>query len=209
MQTTIPFDGFYESIPDSIIDDAINLMISDSSGDPYNVDIWGEINCSEARQVVATMYVENFQKMLKDEGLSVSFSAVVVDSPREYNFTTDRIFVEISTEDALAMFAAVDKTILDRVCREHLTTRSGFISYYHPDYMSWGTVTEWDANQLGMITHALADQFGGTEWRWTLCEDMDSNGDVSNAVYSGLTDEGRRLVEITDYLRRREERQYA
>ncbi len=67
---------------------------------------------------------------------------------------------------------------------------------------------DWDHNQVGTIVEALVVQFLDEQWEWNVIEDWNSNGDLDNWIYDNLTDEGKRLVKIADYLRQREERRF-
>lgn len=212
MLTTIPFSGFYESMHDDQIDQALEQMLSDSSGchaisDRISNDIWMHTHTPMAEYSKA--FVESFQTLFNAEtGLKIAFEYESVRSPREYNFGTDRVFATVSLEDARAMFAKVDREILDKIAEECFTSRSGFSSFYSPDWRSWGSMEKWDHNQVGTLVAALVSQFMSEEWEWNIIEDWSGNGYVDSWVYDNLDAEGKRLVNIADYLRRREERQY-
>jgi len=214
MLTTIPFSGFYNSMHDSEIDRALESMVSDSSGchaisDRIANDIWSYVNTPVAEYT--REFVADFQILFNEEtGLNVTFDFDAVDSPKYYNFTTDRIFAVVSESDVQAMFAKVDKAVLARVIRDRFTSYDGFISHYTNSLTDWQTepLNEWDHNQVGTIVEALVSQFLSPEWEWNVIEDWSGNGLVDRWVYDGLDAEGKRLVKIADYLRQREERQY-
>jgi hypothetical protein len=58
---------------------------------------------------------------------------------------------------------------LDQVAGERHTSRSGFISFYSPDWRTWGDVTNWDHNQLrnargnGRLEDWIADNTPGID----------------------------------------------
>lgn len=212
MLTTIPFSGFYNSHHDAEIDRTLEQMLSDSSGchpasERISEEIWSHINVPMVEYTRA--FVESFNALLNAEaGLNVKLEWESVKSPQYYNFSTDRIFATVSFSDVQAMFAKVDRTVLDRTAEARFTSCSGFISHYSPDWRSWGSMTEWDHNQVGTLIEALVSQFLRPEWEWDVTEDWNSNGDLDNWVYENLDAEGKRLVKIADYLRSREERKF-
>ena len=36
-------------------------------------------------------------------------------------------------------------------CRKRFQSYDGFVSFYDPDYTTWGDLSEWDENQLGTL----------------------------------------------------------
>lgn len=212
MLTTIPFSGFYNSMHDAEIDRVLEQMLSDSSGchpasDRISEEIWSHINTPMVEYTEA--FVESFNVLFNGEtGLNVKLEWESVSSPKYYNFSTDRVFAAVSLADVQAMFRKVDREVLDKVAADRFTSRSGFISHYSPYWRSWGSMAEWDWNQVGTLIEALVTQFLSPEWEWNVIEDWSGNGIVDNWVYDNLDAEGKRLVKIADYLRQREERQY-
>lgn len=212
MLTTIPFSGFYESIHSHELDNVLEQMVSDSSGcrpasDRVSEELWSHAPYPMIEYTRA--FVESFNMLLNAEaGLNIKLEWESVKSPRQYNFGTDRVFATVSFSDVQAMFAKVDRAILDKVCHDRFTSYDGFISHYSNDWRTWGSMTEWDWNQVGTIVEALIVQFLDEQWEWNITEDWNSNGDLDNWIYSSLTDEGKRLVNIASYLRQREERKY-
>jgi hypothetical protein len=212
MLTTIPFSGFYGSIHEQQIDDCLEQMVSDSSGchpasDHVSEELWS--HTGNPRPAYAKAYCENFTALLNDwTGLNIRIKFESLSSPREYNFTTDRIFAELSYTSARTLLCKCDKKILSEVAAERFTSCSGFISSYSPDWKSWGELRTWDHNQLGTIFEALVEQFFGEDWEWNVIEDFNCNGDLDNWIYEAMDAEGKRLVKIADYLRSREERKF-
>jgi hypothetical protein len=212
MLTTIPFSGFYNTHHDAEIDRVLEQMLSDSSGchpisDRISNDIWSHISTPTVEYTKA--FVESFNALLNGEsGLKIKLEWESVRSPHFYNFETDRIFATVSFEDVQTMFARVDRKILDLTAQQRFTSYDGFISHYSPDWRSWGSMRDWDHNQVGTLLEALVTQFLRPEWEWDVTEDWNCNGDIDNWVYDNLDGEGKRLVKLASYLREREERQY-
>jgi hypothetical protein len=197
----IPFAGFYCTNHDSELDFTLDQMFTDDSGNPnhglvshcFDKIKWWEVHVS-----YATAYVERFAEHF--EIPSMKFESL--SSPREYNFTTDRIFVEVSREDIKKVFDQVDRAALDAKAAEMFTSRSGFISFYSPKVSSWGSLDEWDHNHLLCLFSALVgEDFDDFE----LMESDRCNGALQNWI-DAATQGIERFYNISDYLRRREER---
>lgn len=211
-ETTIPFSGFYNSLHDSELDMALRDMFSDrATGTDVNEDLlqraMEKMNWRGAYVEYAKEYADDFGRWLE---LDLEFDEL--SSPREYNFTTDRIFVKISEESLKSAFAKVLKPELREAVRERFTSYDGFISFYNPDMDSWPEdVTEWDANQIGTLLIVLANQEctnndGFEVWdEYDLMDDTRGNGIVDDILYRNCPGV-ERLLKIRDYLEDRKER---
>lgn len=92
---------------------------------------------------------------------SIGLQFESMDSPREYNFTTDRIFCHIPLKTVRALFKiskAENHERLKAAIYERHTSRSGFISFYGNDLESWlkKPLQEWDHNEIATLLNALA-----------------------------------------------------
>lgn len=219
MLAIIPFSGFYNSVHDAALDDTFNRMFSDDRGDPNPGLVeraFDLVNWTAAHVAYAQAYAENFGLHFKLP--SLRFESL--SSPREYNFTTDRIFVEVSIEDVERVFDAVSAEALTKAADGMFTSYSGFSSYYSPNWRIWGEPSEWDHNQVYCLFTAMADaddicsigdDFDG--WaQFSLMEDDQCNGHLDlileKAMVLNHKVEATRLWGIAHYLRSREERQW-
>lgn len=182
MKTTIPFDGFYNSIHNDQLDWAFESTLQDENGEPTflinHADMkWGPIFESYARS-----YVKNFAQEFNIPSLKYE----LLDSPREYNFATDRIFCTITQKDARCLLSG-NREALRQVAIDKLTACSGFIPYYDSDISTWGDLRTWDHNQVGLLIEAAAgnfDQFDLMEgeyldnWIWENMKNADRIGKV-------------------------------
>lgn len=204
MITTIPFGGFYESIHSGTIDQAEEMLFQNDRGDAnggLSERFFRICNYSCVFQNYAKDYAANFAHLyeidLKFESLS---------SPREYNFTTDRIFCTISRKEVRRLRREVDPEALAKVAKRSFTSYDGFHSFYSPDVASWGSVDTWDHNLVGVLISAFVGEIN----EWDLIEDMNCNGDLDNWLCSSVAEkdapELARLFRVSDYLRHREER---
>lgn len=83
-----------------------------------------------------------------------------MSSPREYNFTTDRIFANVPVSVVRKLWAIVKADSFDtltRVAQERHCSRSGFISGYRSDWRDWGALADWDHNQLETLLIAACE----------------------------------------------------
>jgi hypothetical protein len=210
--TTIPFDGFYESCHNRALEDALNYLCADSSGDTFPTiaeKLFSEVDWSGVHEKYARLYADLWATILcKYTKEKITFEFDALTSPREYNFQTDRIFLRLSTADAEKLCKLVDHAVLAEVAKERFTSYDGFISHYSPRPEDWSEdVAEWDHNQLGTLLIAIGRQFEVPEDS-SLIEDIDGNNAVTDLIYESLSDEGKRLVKIADYLRARQERAF-
>lgn len=211
MSTTIPFSGFYYSIHDSELDQALNQIFSDESGDPYETLVskafdlvdWGATH-REYAKVYSQKFAQEFE--LK----TLTFDELVC--PKYYNFETDRIFCHIELSEILKMFQSVDLEALDKLIQEKFTSRSGFISHYRNALEEWPTdLAEWDHNQVGTLLEAYITQESNNDF--DQYRELDILTYPSEVAYNILSDnlkpEAERLYKIADYLRQREARERA
>lgn len=199
MQSVIPFAGFYASCHSEALDRAQEQALSDDSGTRYEFDDAGESYTSDMLNAYAREYVAAWSVAA---GIQCEF--VKVDSPRYYNFETDRIFARITEETAARLFSHVDRAKLDSIAKRRHTSRDGFISFYSPAVDDWGDVMNWEPEQLHtLILASLPDDMPEECY---LVDDC--NGAVSNLVYEHGTDKFKRCVKVADYLRERAARKY-
>ena len=210
LSTTIPFSGFYSSLHDRSCEDALSQAFSDDSGTPnaglldraFDLVSWRDVQKEYAKK-----YTEAFAQEFK---IALQFETMV--SPREYNFTTDRIFAHIDSSEAARLLALVDPETLADTVRQTFTSRSGFSSFYNPDVTTWGEISTWDHNQIGTLLQAYAGEEsnssdGFDQWaEWSLCEDFNGNGCLDNWIFGSNPEKLNRLHRVGRYLRDRAER---
>lgn len=205
MLTTIPFSGFYESLHDSALDDATKDIFRDDSGDE-NAELayraldsmqWGNVRNDYAKE-----YAENFAHEFDIK--SLSFESM--QSPREYNFSTDRIFCNIDYSELCGIVKTFDLAAFDAFVRERFTSRDGFISFYPAELAEWGKVETWDHNQVGTAIEFYAIQESGGEYdhwqEYAIMEDSLCNGFLSELLWKNCPDMPR-LYRIFKYLQKR------
>lgn len=205
---TIPFAGFYETLHAMAIDHAFDNLFQDSDGDIYE-DLqnkaWIFADFGEAFRDYAKNYAEYFCKEFK---INAKFESM--KGTKDYFSGNDTVYIELSSDEAKRLFNVVNKELLDTVCRDNLTSRDGFSSFYNPDFTNWGDVTDWDHNQIGQLLEAIAKQENpdfDMQAEFDLMDGYLCNGKIEENIYSA-DKRIQRFVKIADYLRQREERAY-
>ena len=163
LESTIPFNGFYESFISDDIDYQIGQQIEwdtdiyDLNEDEQQVleDNYLSVNRSYFYNQIAkdytNFYIEILNRRLKGFTLKAKFN--LLTSPREYNFETDRIFIDIERDHAIDFIKYIIKNYkkeLENKIKERFTSRSGFWSHYKNGLDLWTqNYSEWDHNQIG------------------------------------------------------------
>ena len=148
-EVAVPFCGFYDSFASLMIDNLI-----ESEMDYYREElgiteeeldsIFSDIDYSETFDQYVRCYFRKFVGEL-DKDIEAEFK--LLQSPREYNFTTDRIFADFYLSDLIKIYKQVDKEKLKELVKERFTSYDGFHSFYSGDIEDWGEPNEWDHNQ--------------------------------------------------------------
>lgn len=206
MLTTIPFSGFYHSLHDSSLDDALDQMFSDhATGCTVNHKL--RDRAFEACQwgLVHANYAGAYAKALAAE-FKIALTFEALKSPREYNFETDRIFCEIGLDEVKRLRAETSEKPFRDLARARFTSRSGFISFYSPDVDEWGAIETWDLNQVGTLLEAYIEEQHGDRFdqqaELDLMESAMANGRLDEWIIQATPGIGR-LFTIHDYLQER------
>lgn len=181
MIINIPFAGFYNSMfsgeLDAVQERFVEYEVEKNPGldpDIPNNALWHCADYGIAYDHIARAYVAHFNQYLIDEyDLDLGLKFESMQSPREYNFETDRIFCEISEENVRKLRSAVSDPGLRQAVKDRFTSRSGFISSYPNDLSRWNPdPTTWDHNELGTLLVALLDDAEDWDWKiWGVMQD--------------------------------------
>jgi len=179
----IPFAGFYGSAHDAQLDYAAQSMFSDDQGDA-NRGLVERLTYSCSWHDVQKSYAARFvEEYCEAVGFEACFESM--QSPKFYNFETDRIFVTLAATE------------------ERHTSRSGFISFYTSDWRQWGEVETWDHNQLQTMIEAYAADMADEVDEVHLMEDAWCNGNIESWIENN-TPGIERLYRVHEYLRTRD-----
>ena len=163
LESTIPFDGFYESFISADIDYQMGQQIEwdcdiydlNESEEEILYNNYLSVNTSYFYNQIAedytNLYIDALNERLK--GFSLKANYKCFESPREYNFKTDRIFIEIEENHAVDFIKYLVKNYkkeLEKKIQDMFTSRSGFISFYKNSIDLWTKdFKEWDCNMIG------------------------------------------------------------
>lgn len=155
--STMPFSGFYNSIHNDNIDQAENWLFTDDDGE-NNESLQARFSDKCDYWKVYDNYARAYAKQFADDFKIKSLKFVELNSPREYNFSTDQIICSISRADLRAIYKATDRQKLTAHVKESCTSRSGFISFYSPDLKTWGHVDAWEQPQIKLLLEVYCEQ---------------------------------------------------
>jgi len=133
IKTQLNFGGFYNTIHDSIVEDAVAFDLGAidecNENDWENEDLINFSNWSAYK----TEYCKEWVKLLNAElGTEIVFTAL--DSPREHNFATDVIIAHITVKDTLKLFKMIKgvelKDKVFKAIKKHTTSYDGYRAFY-------------------------------------------------------------------------------
>ena len=163
LESTIPFDGFYNSYISSDIEHQIGQQIEwdadiyDLNEDEQQIlfDNYLSVNRSSFYNEIAEYYTDLYIDALNErlEGFTLKAKFNILTSPKEYNFETDRIFIDIERDHAIDFIKYIIKNYkkeLEKKIEDRFTSRSGFWSHYKNGLDLWTQdYSKWDHNQIG------------------------------------------------------------
>ena len=163
LESTIPFDGFYNSYISSDIEHQIGQQIEwdadiyDLNEDEQQIlfDNYLSVNRSSFYNEIAEYYTDLYIDALNErlEGFTLNAKFNLLTSPKEYNFETDRIFIDIERDHAIDFIKYIIKNYkkeLEKKIEDRFTSRSGFWSHYKNGLDLWTQdYSKWDHNQIG------------------------------------------------------------
>lgn len=211
--TTLPwFPGFYHSWLSDMLDREFEQYVEyfdERQRDSYNGDDFApaelrldqskisellydaQTDCYSAHVALSREYVGAINVLCRDNlGFDPELRFETMQSPRYYNFETDRAFAYI-TRKALDRFWSISRRDghkhLAEIARERFTSRDGFSSFYSPDFADWGDVAEYDHNQICTLIEACLVAAGVSDETSDLYELVDSgNGEAYNAFCESI-----------------------
>lgn len=179
----IPFCGFYETYLSEMPDQNLTYILDDAPVELAR-EVWDLIidtrDYRKAYLELSKLYCKHFENVFNDKtGLNIKFEYDSLESPREYNFETDRLFAKISYADAKKLYRYCDKAKLQENIGNRFTSYDGFISGYPNRLEAWQQkpVLHWDHNELGTLLICA------------IAMNTDFDEQVSQAVIDALQDE--------------------
>lgn len=103
-----------------------------------------------------------------------------LESPAEYNFVTDRIFVALPTETVTKLLTLVDYQQWSDQVKAAFTSRSGFSSYYSNNLCDWLDAGKpLDHNQLGSLLLTITEQYAQEEYESLCCHGLENASEIA------------------------------
>lgn len=150
-ETVVPFfPGFYNSILSDMVDREVEYELEEN-GKSYD-EIEDSLDYQKAYLEISKQWLNRFNA---ETGLNLVFKEI--DSPREYNCSTDRLIAEISEDDLTKVINSCkdNSGTFEDVIEELYTSRSGFIPFYSNDIGDWVKENdELDHNEI--MTYIMA-----------------------------------------------------
>ncbi len=221
LSVKIPFSGFYNSSHDALFDGYLERE-QDYLFTEYEITaeqyiklselFISEINWKEVHKGYAKAYCSALVELIEDESrqyredstgkrfLSEPFNLQLefetLESPREYNFSTDCIYAKIPLVQLESMLELIPLEDWKAFVKEKCTSYDGFISFYLSNYDEWEKDLEkWGEARLGMILEAyllqiledkdMNDKLSAYE----LMEHWETNGNLENLIYENASQE--------------------
>lgn len=197
VEIELPFSGFYESLHDQALEDAIEQHFSydydkdedKELGEDYDKARWdADINWAEIYKNYAKAYTEEF-----GHEFNLDLEFVELSSPKYYNFSTDRIFAKVPKEQIDAIFKEViAHPDWAEYIKERFTSYDGFSSNYSND----ANDDEWklsdfalDECQYRVVLEFWLEKISDAneDWDIYLMEDFRGNGGMDELVDDAIT----------------------
>ena len=210
LESTIPFDGFYESFISADIEHEIEID-TEYYSQLYDLNEFEEellcdsflnVNSYKFYNQIAkdytNFYIDDLNAKLNyaypDKGFTLKARYKCLESPREYNFKTDRIFIEIEENHAVDFIEHIVKNYkkeLEQKIEDRFRSRSGFISFYKNDINLWTKdFKEWDCNMIGTCFELF--DLEEEDINYSLREYLTES--ISENLYNTLDKEGKNLL---------------
>ena len=145
IETCAPgFSGFYESIwtfdEESVLD-FINEDRRENDKEPIETCDDIDVDYTSYRTHIGREYCNALTtNVLHPSIISVDFKDI--ESPREYNFTTDKIACEVTIDtDKISEWVKENREELTEYVHERFMRRDGFIPFYSNDITVWDEAT--------------------------------------------------------------------
>jgi len=181
VEVSLPFSGFYESIHSYALEFCLGVSedhfyMAGKEGEPTKEEVekrYDEIAWKEAHTSYAKAYAD---KLCGALGFPMEFAAM--ESPREYNFTTDRIFVRVPFASLVSLFGKTDYAALTKAVKETFTSGPGFSSFYSPELAEWEAdgLQKWNHNQWSTVIETYLLQSLGDDWESDVMDTVRGNG---------------------------------
>lgn len=130
IELQLPFSGFYESIHDMQIDSFLEMEIDNIEESKIKENYHDFIDYEPIRKAICKCYIEAYNKAFFDEwGIDLKLQFKELISPREYNFSTDKLFVMCDESIFNSITHMITKSSFKTKLLNKYSERSGFIPF--------------------------------------------------------------------------------
>ena len=180
LEVALPFfQGFYHTELEDLMDREIEQEAEFNGKEvEYLYDIY---NFQKAMEAISKGWVRAFSK---ETGIPLEYGDL--SSPKEYNFTTDRVFAFIPVSEVLKLESLRATEEFKTFIRECFTSYDGFMSFYDndPESDKWQRpVVEWDHNELSALIAAFVLRNHGDKDKFLM--ELFDNPEVYEAAQYG------------------------
>ena len=192
IEIQIPFQGFYNSFyselldreEESFIEDQKEKGLDDDAIEELEEILWLTSSYHESFVEMSRLYINSFNEKFKEwSDVDLRLTFVAMESPKEYNFVTDRLFANADTTAICKLRGMVDEEVLQKHMIERHRSRSGFISFYSYKLGDWPErVEHWDHNQI----QTLIECFLPENWEWDVYQDISEYKEPYRAWEAGV-----------------------
>lgn len=175
--TLIPFDGFYESHAMSVIESTIEIEVEhhEEQGTPIDPNE-AKIDFTAFARLIPNLYNNWLDKEHDIKLDSLTFESL--ESPRFYNYGTDKIYCAISRVDIWKLYRLFveDEDEAQERINDRFKSRPGFTSFYSDFVKDWKTkpLSQWDHNELSIL-------FPEPDYSY-FYDDANCNGEISDCI---------------------------
>jgi hypothetical protein len=182
-EATLPFfPGYYCSILDTYIDSEIEMYLEDEDNDYETYEsIEGQLDYNKAKLAMNQAWVDRFNV---ETGLNLKYKDM--SSPKEYNFQTDRVFVEITLKELEKVRKITEEhpEEFQQYLTRNFKSGDGFVSFYPDDFEEWDKDTQDLDHNEAMTYIAVASTIDKDENE--LVTDITDHHSICEAVKSSL-----------------------
>lgn len=150
------FEGFYNSY----LDLSENIEVGDGEGFCMNEEQFSEIDWKDTNNNVSKFYLEYIKDRLKDffnEIGIINLDFVKVDSPKYYNYSTDKLVcnIEVNKNKFITELQKYSFEAWEQFLEDNFTSYDGFISFYPNDPNEWTELIQQNFDTDNVIIEAL------------------------------------------------------
>ena len=154
-ETTIPFQGFYGSIHENEVEGIIEQEIQNLEDEYKKTDkqIQDWLDAIEYKKIFKA-YAQHYVNCINQELDIPSLDFKELNSPKFYNYETDRIFCTLKETDLVQIHKKIINTSdFKKLVSDTFTPRDGFIPSYSNDVIDWirKPVKSLDHNEIGLL----------------------------------------------------------